>query len=201
MKRPATAFVAACCFLFASCSDTTTVKQPAKAPEKPEAITGRRAFQQMYVMARGWAVDVQPVLLQSMNLPQVKSNAGKAGAWEAIFYSPASGKTKMYTWSAVEAEGNLHQGVFAGQEESPRSQKPFLLAAIQKDSDDAYKVAMEKSAEYAKKNPNMPMLYILEMTDRFPQLVWRVVWGESVGTSDYSVYVDAATGQFLGRFH
>jgi len=200
MKRPATALLATCCLLLASCSNTT-VKEPAKAPEQPEAITGRHAFQQIYPLARGWSEDATPVQLQNINLPQVKGVAGKAGAWEVIFYSPTTGKTKRYTWSAVEAEGNLHQGVFAGQEESLGSRKPFLLAAIQKDSDVAYQVAAEKSADYVKKNPNMPMVYILEMTNRFPQLVWRVVWGESVSTSDYSVYVDAATGQFLERVH
>lgn len=200
MKRPATALLAACCLILASCSDTT-VKELAKAPEKPEPITGRHAFQQIYPMVRGWSEDAIPVVLQSINLRQVKGSAGKSGAWEVVFYSPSTGKTKMYTWSAVEAEGNLHQGVFAGQEESLGSRKPFLIAAIQQDSDQVYKVAVEKSADYVKKNPDKPMVYILEMTNRFPQLVWRVVWGESVSNSDYSVFVDAATGQFLERVH
>ncbi len=206
MKRPVTALFAALCLLWA-CSDTPVkekgkASEPVvKAPEKPEPITGRRAFQQTYPMARGWAVDVQPVVVQSINMPQVKSGPGTAGAWEIIYYSPSSGKSKRYTWSAVEAEGNLHQGVFAGQEESLGSRKPFIVAAIQKDSDEAYRAAVEKSADYVKKNPDKPMVYILEMTNRFPQLVWRVVWGESVGTSDYSVFVDAATGEYLGRAH
>jgi hypothetical protein len=200
MKKTATSLLAACCLLFASCSDTT-LKEPAKAPEQPEAITGRHAFQQIYPLVRGWAVDAEPVVLQSINLPQVKASAGKSGAWQVIFYSPTTGKAKMFTWSAVEAEGNLHQGVFAGQEESLGSRKPFLIAAIQKDSDQAYQAALEKSADYVKKNPDKPITYILEMTDHFSQLVWRVVWGESMGTSDYSVFVDAATGQFLERVH
>lgn len=200
MKGTATSLLAAFCFLLVSCSDTT-VKEPAKAPEQPEPITGRHAFQQIYPLVRGWAVDAEPVVLQSINLQQVKASAGKSGAWEVVFYSATLGKAKMFTWSAIEAGGNLHQGVFAGQEESLGSRKPFLIAAIQKDSDQAYQAAVEKSADYVKKNPHKPMIYILEMTNRFPQLVWRVVWGESVGTSDYSVFVDAATGQFLERVH
>lgn len=200
MRRFNPVLFAACCLVFASCSENT-VKEAAKAPQKPEPITGRHAFQQIYPMARGWAVDAMPVVLQSINLPQVQGGAGKAGAWQVIFYSPSSGKAKMYTWSAVEAEGNLHEGVFAGQDESLGSRKPFPLAAIQVDSDQAYKTALEKSADYVKKNPDKPVSYILEMTNRFPQLVWRVVWGESVGSSDYSVFVDAATGQFLVRAH
>ena len=179
MKFPLTAIATAYCLVLAACSSDTPVKEPAKAIEKPEAISGRHAFQQIYPMARGWAIDAMPVVLQNINLSQVKSTPGKAGAWEVVFYSPASGKAKMYTWSAVEAEGNLHQGVFAGQEESLRSKKPFILAAIQQDSDEAYKVAAEKSEDYIKKNPDKPVQYILAMTDRYPQLVWRVMWGES----------------------
>jgi hypothetical protein len=41
----------------------------------------------------------------------------------------------------------------------------------------------------------------MEQTKRFPDVTWRVIWGESVGTSDYSVYVDATTGQYLERMH
>jgi len=152
-------------------------------------------------MARSWAVDAQPVRVQSIALPNVKTTDGKAGAWEVLFFSPATGRTKTYTWSESEAGGNLHQGVFAGQEESMGSAKPFPISAIQQDSDEAYKVAVSKSADYIKKNPDKPVIYILEMSNRFPQLVWRVVWGESVGTSDYSVFVDAATGKFLQTMH
>src|SRR5690348_10835559 len=133
MKSPATAIAAACCCLMlASCSGTT-VKEAPKQVEKPEPITGRHAFQQIFPMARGWATDALPVLVQNINLTQVKACCGKSGAWEVTFYSATSGKTKRYTWSAVEAEGNLHQGVFAGQEEGSRGQKPFEPVAIQKD--------------------------------------------------------------------
>jgi hypothetical protein len=155
----------------------------------------------MYPQVRTWAIDALPVQLHSINLPQVKSENGKAGAWQATFFSPTSGRAKTYTWSAIEAPGNLHKGVFAGPDESARTPKTFLLAAIRVDSDEAYKAAVEKSADYVKKNPDKPVQFILELTNRFPQLVWRVVWGESVNTSDYSVFVDAATGQFLEKVH
>jgi hypothetical protein len=48
-----------------------------------------------------------------------------------------------------------------------------------------------------KKNPDKPILFILEKTRRFPDLTWRIVWGESVGLSDFSVFVDASTGKYL----
>jgi hypothetical protein len=143
--------------------------------------------------------------LKSINLSQVKANKGKTGAWQAIFVSPSRGKSKNYTYSAVEAEGNLHQGVFAGLEEDfAVGRGPaalFEISAIKVDSDAAYDVAAEKSADYIKKNPDKPMSYVLERTNRFPDLAWRVIWGESVGSSDYSVYVDASTGKFLEKMH
>jgi hypothetical protein len=188
-----------------ACSDTTKTEK-AKAPETPpEPLSGRQAFQRMYPAARGWALDAVPLQLKSINLSQVKANKGKTGAWQAIFVSPSKGKSKNYTYSAVEAEGNLHQGVFAGLEEDfAVGRGPaalFEISAIKVDSDAAYDVAAEKSADYIKKNPDKPMSYVLERTNRFPDLAWRVIWGESVGSSDYSVYVDASTGKFLEKMH
>ena len=107
----------------------------------------------------------------------------------------------MYSWSAVEAEGNLHKGVFAGPDESSRPKQVFEIAAIRTDSEEAYKIAADKSAEYMKKNPDQPIFFVLEMTNRFPDLAWRVVWGESIAASSYSVFVDASTGKFLGKAH
>jgi len=47
----------------------------------------------------------------------------------------------------------------------------------------------------------MPMSFILEQTSRFPDLTWRVIWGESAASSDYSVYVDATMGAYLEKAH
>jgi hypothetical protein len=54
-----------------------------------------------------------------------------------------------------------------------------------------------KGTEYAAKHPELPVLFMLEQTSRFPDPAWRVVWGDSVSTSGFSVFVDAMTGQFL----
>jgi hypothetical protein len=29
-----------------------------------------------------------------------------------------------------------------------------------------------------------------------PDPVWRIIWGESVSQSNFSVYIDASTGEF-----
>jgi hypothetical protein len=176
-----------------------------KAPAKPpEALTGRQAFQRMYPQARGWAPDALPLEIRSMNLAKVKAEPGKAGVWQVIFVSASRGKAKTYTYSATEEEGNLHEGVFGGVEENyvPRPpQSAFEIAAIKVDSDEAYKTAAKQSADYIKKNPDKPVVFLMELTKRFPDVTWRVIWGGSVGTSDYSVYVDGTTGQYLEKMH
>jgi hypothetical protein len=187
-----------------ACSDapkTAIEKQP---PKPPEVLTGRQAFQRMYPQARGWAPDAQPLQIRSIDMGQVKAEKGKAGAWQVIFVSPSRGKAKTYTYSAVEADGNLHEGVFGGLEESYTARgdsSPFQIAAIKVDSDEAYTTAVKQSADYIKKNPDKPVMFLMELTKRFSDVTWRVIWGGSVGTSDYSVFVDGTTGQYLERMH
>jgi hypothetical protein len=69
------------------------------------------------------------------------------------------------------------------------------------DSDEAYKTAAEKSADYLKKNPGKPVMFLMEQTKRFGDVTWRVIWGDSVSTSDYSVFVDGTTGKLLQVMH
>jgi hypothetical protein len=190
--------------ILSACSEAPKTVEEKQPPKPPEALTGRQAFQQMYPQARGWAPDAQPLQIRSLNLAQVKADQGKAGVWQVIFVSPSRGKAKTYTWSAVEAEGNLHQGVFGGLQEdySPRvDSSPFQIVAIKVDSDEAYKTAAKQSAAYIGKNPDKPVIFLMELGKRFPDVTWRVIWGDSVGTSDYSVFVDGTTGQYLETMH
>jgi hypothetical protein len=190
-------------FMLVACADSPRPESAKKKePEKPpEPVTGRFAFHQMFAAARTWAPDIQALRLNSIQLVQVKSPPDKAGAWQATFVSPSRQRLRSYTYSIIEAEGNLHKGVFAGLEEAysgPRGQaKPFLIAALKTDTDEVYKTALAKSTEYVKKNPDKPVNYLLELTPRFPNPAWRVIWGESVGTSNYSIFVDASTGDYL----
>ena len=190
-------------FALIGCSEPP---KKAKEPPKPaEPVGGRYAFYQMYAAARSWSQDIETLKLTSINLPTVKDVEGKSGAWQVIFVSPSKGRSKSYTYSVIEGEGNLHKGVFAGHEESwsgPRgTTKPFIVAAFKEDSDLAYKIAVGKSEAYMKKNPDMQITYLLELTTRFPNPAWRVVWGDSVSHSSYSILVDASTGQYLETLH
>jgi hypothetical protein len=185
-----------------ACSETPT-ETKAKAPEKPpEPITGRQAFQYTFPSARTWAPDCQPLRIRNVNLEEVPSVEGKAGAWEVTFVSPQLAKTRSYTWSAVEVDGGLHKGVFKGIEESwggPRGQEqPFLPAALKVDTPEALEKASAKSSEYLKRpGTKPPVTFLLESTTRFPNPTWRVMWGSSPSTAEYSVFVDASTGNVV----
>ncbi|MGA2134549.1 MAG: hypothetical protein ABSH50_19845 [Bryobacteraceae bacterium] len=186
--------------LLAGCSTETPAPQKKAEEKPPEPVTGRQALQQMYIAARGWAADIQPLKVTSILLPEVKAAPGKAAAWQAIFVSASQGHARSYTYSVVESEGNLHKGVFAGGDQSWSANgaaKPFPMAAIKTDSDQAYQTALKKAADYEKKNPGKPITLLLEANNKFPDVSWRVIWGESVGTSNFSVFVDATTGQYL----
>ncbi len=189
--------------VLAACSEAPgTAEKKAKEPEKPpEPVAGQYAFFQLYTAARSWIPDAKGLSLTSLAIPEVKPQTGKYGAWRAVFVSESQGRARPYTYAVVESKENaIFKGVYAGHEESyvPRGQsKPFLIAALKTDSDVVYETAMKKGAEYARKNPDKPILFLLELTPRFPGLAWRVVWGESVGTSNFSIYVDATTGEYL----
>jgi hypothetical protein len=188
--------------LLANCSQPVKTEKAAEPAAPPEAIAGREAFYKTYPQARTWATDATPLQVKSIDLKQVKSGAGKAGAWQVIYVSPLRGKSRMFTYSAVEAEGNLHQGVFANLEESysaSHQSTPFAVQALKIDTDAAWETAVKNSADYMKTHPDGPITYVLELTNRYPNVAWRIIWGESVSASDYSVFVDATTGVFLGK--
>ncbi len=200
MRIPLTTCATLMLLLSCGCSEAPQ-KTEKKDVAPPEPVKGRSALYQMFNMARGWAPDVQVWRLHSIDLPDVKRERGKAAAWEAYFVSPARARARGYTYSVIEAEGNLHKGVFAGLEENwsgPRgASTPFLIAALKTDSDEVYETALKKAADYEKKNPDKPISFLLEKTEQFPNPAWRVIWGESVGTSNFSIFVDASTGAYL----
>ncbi len=188
-----------------SCSDTTATakKEP---PKPPEPVTGQTALFRMYQVARSWAPDAQVLKMQSLlvsEMPDVPR--GKAAAWDATFVSAAQSQARSYTFSAIESLPTLHKGVFAGPDEGwsgPRGlNTPFLMAAVKIDTDAAYKTALEHAADYDKKYPGKPITWLLEKNNKYPDPVWRVIWGESLGTSSFSIYIDASIGDFKERMH
>lgn len=191
--------------LLTSCSQQPAAPPEKKAEVKPEPVSGQSALFKMYQVARAWASDCQVLKLTSMRIADVPDQPGKAGVWEGTFVSPSRSEARTYNWSAVDSvESNLHKGVFQTNSQpftGRGSSKPFLIAAVKTDTDAALETAKTKAVDYEKKNPGKPITFILEQTDKYPDPAWRVVWGESVGTSNFSIFIDAMTSGYLATMH
>ncbi|HEY2019273.1 MAG TPA: hypothetical protein VGH38_37455 [Bryobacteraceae bacterium] len=193
--------------LLTSCSESPTGPAAKKEPEKPpEAIAGQSALYKMYQVARNWAGDAQVLKMNTIALSEVPDvPRGKAAAWQATFTSASRNQARSYTYSIVESQGNLHKGVFAGLEEGwsgPHGvTAPFPIMAVKIETDTAFQTALKQGEDYDKKNPGKPISFLLEKENKFPDPVWRVIWGESVGTSNFSVIIDASTGDYKEKLH
>lgn len=178
----------------------TTKSEPAPPPMP---LSGRAGLQATYPQARAWASDAQPLTVRSINLKAVPSEDGKAGAWEIQYVSPSLGSARSFIWSSYEGEG-VHEGVFGGPQQSWRpgsgTQMPIAMAALRSDTPEAQTKALEAAADYLKKPGEKPPInFMLERTPRFRDPVWVVMWGQSAGLAEYSVFVDAGTGEVVGK--
>jgi hypothetical protein len=177
-----------------------------KAEEKPVPVTGDSALFKMFQVAHTWDARPEVLKLTSSRAADVPEERGKAPVWECTFVSRALNRSRTFTYSVVELLPNLHKGVFQVAEDAytfPKnaSSTPFSIEAVKIDTDQAYQTALEKAGDYEKKNPGKPIIFVLELTPRYPAPAWRVIWGESPSTSNFSVFVDAGTGKFLEVMH
>ena len=206
MQKTVFALTSAFMIALAACSSGPSADTKT-AEKKPDPVTGQTALWKMYQVARSWAPDVSILKLNTIHLTEVPSVPGKAGAWEAMFASESKGRSKSYTYSVIEGEGTLHLGVFGGPEQpwSPSGNaqtQPFLISAVKIDTEAALNMALANGGtDYQKGKPKQTISFLLEKLPKFANPSWRVIWGESAGTSAYSIYVDAFANAFLERMH
>ena len=96
---------------------------------------------------------------------------------------------------AYNAEATLREAV-----ESVLAQTVGDLELIVADNASAIPVDEGFQLGYATMKPgNGPKLHNHDTNETFIAIkgTWRVVWGDSVGTSNFSVFVDATTGEYL----
>ena len=141
--------------------------------------------------------------MHSIHVTEVPDVVGSAGAWQATFISEMKNAARSYTYSVIEADPNLHLGVFAGQPQSSTNgpTTPFLIATVKVDTNAAYKTALAKTSEAANEQKTHTISFLLDKQEKFTNPSWRVVWGESVGTAGLSAYIDASTGEYLATMH
>lgn len=194
--------------LLAACSSGN--KQAADLESKPAAKpapvaqyeTGRNAFQKMYVSAHGWAADAKPFRLQSQWTADAPTGDGKAGLWRASFASPSKRAMKSFIWSGLVGPDAPEQGISFSAEDSYNpsntSTQVFDIAFLKIDSEKALEVAQQHGGEkLTKKDPKQPVLFSLDWDARKNQLVWHVIYGESLDGAKLNVAINATSGEFL----
>ncbi len=190
--------------LMAGCSSepskpAQTGKPQAKAPE---LVTGRAAFQKAYIAARGWARDVQPYRLESLLTTDSKGKDGKSAVWRASFASATQHGVKPFVWSGEDAPDAPSRGISPGTEDnySPTnsSTQVFDIAFLKVDSDKALEVAQKHGGDkLLEKDPDTPILYVLDWSRPTNELLWHVIYGNSRDNAKLTVAVNAATGEFI----
>lgn len=188
--------------LLTGCSSQPSQPAPKPQPKPPEFQTGRPIFQQLFVAARGWARDAQPVRLQSQVTPGDKDRDGKSAVWNGSFASPTQQAAKSYTWSGIDApdlpERGINPGPLDTYSATNTSTEIFDVRYLKVDSDQAYEVAQKHGGEKVlQKNPDTPVFYILDWNQPTSELIWHVIYGTSRDDAKLSVDVDASTGAFF----
>jgi hypothetical protein len=168
--------------------------QPEQKPEPPEVISGRDAFQKLYVSAHGWAPDAKPYQLQSQAAGDNNGTDGKAVVWRAAFTSPSQRKSKPYVWSGIDSPDAPSRGVSPGTEDTYTPGNAFDIAFLKIDSDKAYEVAQKHGGD---KITATPVTYLLDWAAGENKLVWHVIYGASRSSAKLVIDVDATTGLFI----
>ncbi|HZQ20129.1 MAG TPA: hypothetical protein VFA90_15530 [Terriglobales bacterium] len=170
--------------------------QPQQQSEPPEAITGRNAFQKLYVSAHGWAPDAKPYQLQSQIVGDNNGADGKAVVWRAAFTSPLQRKSKPYVWSGTDSSDAPSRGVSPGTEDTYTPANSFDIAFLKIDSDKANEVAQKHGGD---KITGTPVTYLLDWAPGENKLVWHVIYGGSRSNAKLVIDVDATTGFFIRK--
>lgn len=190
--------------LMAGCSSEPSKPAATEKPQPkvPELVTGRAAFQKVYIAARGWARDAQPYRLESQLTADSKGKDGKSAVWRGSFASAARHGAKPYVWSGEEAPDAPSRGISPGTEDnySPTnsSTQVFDAAFLKVDSDKALEVAQKHGGDKVlEKSPTTPVFYMLDWSRPTSELIWHVIYGDSRDDAKLTVSVNASTGEFI----
>lgn len=202
---PATIFAAALLTFLAlitGCDSNTST--PAAKPEvkAPELLTGRAAFQKVFIAARNYAVDVRPFRIESTPSSESNGQDGKSTIWRASFASAAQHGVKPFFWSGSNAPDAPSRGVSPGNEDtynpSNASTQVFDVAFLKVDSDQASAEALKHGGDkILEKDPATPVIYVCDWNHNTNELVWHVIYGTSREAAKLTIAINATTGAFI----
>jgi hypothetical protein len=189
--------------LMTACASEPSKPAPAEKPQpkSPELVTGRTAFQRLYIAARTWAPDAQPYRLESVSTADSKGKDGKSAVWHAYFASPSRRGVRPYIWSGEDASDAPPRGISPGTEDnyspSNSSTQVFDIQFLKTDSDKALEVAQKHGGEkIMQKDPETPIAYMLDWSRATNELIWHVIDGERESPK-LRVAVNASSGDFI----
>lgn len=186
----------------AGCSSEQGKPAGLAKPKEPELLTGRSAFQKMYIQARGWAPDAKPFRMESQVNKDSNGHDGKAAVWRGSFASPSKGSIKPFVWSGTDSSDAPSRGLSPGAEDSysetNSNTKIFDVSFMKVDSDKAFEEAQKHGGnKLLAKNPNLPVFYIADWRGSENELIWHVIYGNDRDSAKLKVAINASTGQFL----
>jgi hypothetical protein len=189
--------------LFPACESNAPNPSEAKPEVKPtETLTGRAAFQKVFIAARNYAVDVKPFRIESIPTTDSNGHDGKSAVWRASFASAMQHGVKPFIWSGSTAPDAPSRGVSPGNEDTYNpnnaSTQVFDVAFLKIDSDQAFAEAQKHGGDkILEKDPSVPVIYVCDWNHNTNQLVWHVIYGESRETAKLTVAINATTGEFI----
>jgi hypothetical protein len=189
-----------------ACDSTPPKPAAVKTPAPPEYVTGRTAFQSLYVSARAFGADVKPYQLQSIYTPGSPAAKGEAAIWYAGFASPSKRQLKVFTMCGITADNAPERGITHSTEDtysaSNTSTLVWELPFLKIDSDKAYEVAQKQGGEkLTAKDPNQPVTFILDWDSRRAALQWHVIYGVKPMDAKLHIIVDATSGAYVKTEH
>ena len=118
-KIQAAVSLLACLLMLPACESNPPTSNPAKPEVKPtELLTGRAAFQKVFIAARNYAVDVKPFRIESILTTDSNGHDGKSAVWRASFASATQHGVKPFIWSGSNAPDAPSRGVSPGNEDT-----------------------------------------------------------------------------------
>ncbi|MGO8796087.1 MAG: hypothetical protein ACLQLC_14790 [Candidatus Sulfotelmatobacter sp.] len=187
------------------CGSTPTPQAPAAsaavAKKEPMLFTGKNCLSQTAGAATRWQPDALPVHMESEVNAESTGQDGKSTVWRAMYVSPGRGTWRSFACSGSRLNDEPGAGVTSSPESpiSPEmSQAIFQSLLLMVDSDKAFEIAQKNGGEkLLQKNPQQPVMYLLDWDHKSKQLVWAVLYGTSQNDSKGIGIIDATSGKFL----
>ena len=101
--------------------------------------------------------------------------------------------TGFFTW----ANGDISHSAEDTYSPTNFSTQIFNVQFLKVDTDKAFAVAQQHGGEkLLEKEPDTPVLYVLDWNRQTSQILWHVIYGTDRDTAKLQVSVNASTGEF-----